>query len=381
MKILMITKFLPLPADSGGKQRSLALLTRLAQIGDVTVCAFDDGTADHDGLHRLGVAVRTAPRPGALDTVLGIARRRSISAGRFASRALLREIRAASHPPLDCLVVAYGQLAPYASVVDAHHKVLDLHNIESALLSSYAASGRGLTAIPAQLESRAIRRIERAALGAYDTVSVVSDTDRARLPGGHPRVLVCPNGWSPGSPLAASPEPVVAFVGLLGWAPNADAAVWLAEEVWPHVRRSMPEARLVLVGREPTAAVRALARQDVAVTGTVPEVTPYLARARVAVAPLRAGGGSRLKILEALDAGRPVVATTIGAEGLESLVGRGILLADGAERFAETVVDLLRDPDRAASLGRQGNHAVAERFSWDRTLAPLLDDVREHGQQ
>ncbi|MGQ0434742.1 MAG: glycosyltransferase family 4 protein [Microthrixaceae bacterium] len=376
----MITKFLPLPADSGGKQRSLALLERLTGVGDVTLCAFDDGTADHDGLRQLGVKVRTAPRPGAVDTLIGIARRRSITAARFASRALLHEINDEARVPPDCLIVVYSQLAPYARSIEARHKVLDLQNIESALLASYATARTGPSSIPAWAEGRAVRRIERTALGEYDTVTVVSETDRKRLPGTHPRVLICPNGWQPGPPLPPSTEPVVAFVGLLGWAPNADAAVWLAEEVWPHVRRAMPEARLVLVGREPTAAVRALARHDVAVTGTVPEVTPFLARARVAVAPLRAGGGSRLKILEALDAGRPVVATTIGAEGLESLVGRGILLADGAASFAETVVDLLRDPGRAASLGRQGNHAVAERFSWDRTLAPLLDDVREHGQ-
>lgn len=377
----MITKFLPVPADSGGKQRSLALLERLVGVGDVTICAFDDGSADHESLRRLGVKVRTAPRPGAVDTLLGVARRRSISAGRFSSRALLREIRDEARVPPDCLVVVYSQLAPYANVVDARHKVLDLQNVESSLLASYAASGRGLSSVPAWVESRAVRRIERTALRTYDTISVVSETDRTRLPGFHRRVLVCPNGWQPGSPLPASTEPVVAFVGLLGWAPNADAAVWLAEQVWPHVRRAMPEARLVLVGREPTAAVRALSRDDIAVTGTVPEVTPYLARARVAVAPLRAGGGSRLKILEALDAGRPVVATTIGAEGLEHLVGRGILLADDPADYAKTVVELLRDPERAASLGRQGNAAVAERFSWDRTLAPLLADVREHGQQ
>lgn len=380
MRILMITKFLPLPADSGGKQRSLALLERLTGVGDVTICAFDDGTADHDGLRRLGVRVRTAPRPGAVDTLFGIARRRSITAARFASRALLHEIKVEGRVPPDCLVVVYSQLAPYARVVEARHKVLDLQNVESALLASYAAAGSGPSSVPAWVESRAVRRIERTALRAYDTVSVVSETDRERLPGPHPRVLVCPNGWQPGSPLPIASDPVVAFVGLLGWAPNADAAAWLADQVWPHVRRVMPEARLVLVGRDPTAAVRALARDDITVTGTVPDVTPYLAQARVAVAPLRAGGGSRLKILEALDAGRPVVATTIGAEGLESLVGRGVVLADDAAHFAQTVVDLLRDPERAAQLGREGNAAVAERFSWDRTLAPLLDDVLEHGQ-
>ena len=376
----MITKFLPVPADSGGKQRSSALLRRLTTIGEVTVCAFDDGTADHSELRRMGVQVCSAPRPGVVDSMIGTVRRRSISAGRFSSRDLLRQIMSAVHTPPDCLVVAYGQLAPYADLIEARHKVLDLHNVESALLASYAQSGARLASIVARIESRAMRRIERRALDAYNTISVVSDVDRGRLPETANRVVVCPNGWEPGAPLPAASEPLVAFVGLLGWTPNVDAALWLTERVWPLVRREMPEARLVLVGRDPAPAVRALAAEDVTVTGTVPDVTPYLARARVAVAPLRAGGGSRLKILEALDAGRPVVATTVGAEGLEKLVDRGILLADDPAEFAAKVVSLLRDPVRSEALGRVGSASVAEHFSWDETLAPLLDDLREHGQ-
>jgi glycosyltransferase involved in cell wall biosynthesis len=301
-----------------------------------------------------------------------------VSAGRFSSRALRRQIIDAATPRPDCLVVAYGQLTPYAADIDAGHKVLDLHNVESALLRSYAVSRSSLASIPARFESRAMRRLERVALRSFDAVSVVSDVDRSRLPEGSARVLVCPNGCEPAPPLPMGEEAVVAFVGLLGWAPNAEAAVWLAERVWPHVRRQVPGARLLLVGREPTEAVRALARDDVVVTGTVPEVEPYLASARVAVAPLRAGGGSRLKIIEALRAGRPVVATTIGAEGLEELIGHGLLTADDASSFADIVVDLLRDRERAAALGRVGNEAVLRRFSWDETLAPLVEDVRSH---
>ncbi|MGQ0830649.1 MAG: glycosyltransferase family 4 protein [Microthrixaceae bacterium] len=376
MKILMITKFLPLPADSGGKQRSAAVLRRLAGIGDVTICAFDDGRADHDELARLGVRVCTAPRPGNLDALLGSLRHRSVSAGRFASRALRRQIIEAATPRPDCLVVAYGQLAPYAADVDAGHKVLDLHNVESALLRSYAASRTSPRSILARYESRAMGRLERLALGAFDTVSVVSDVDRTRLPEGVARVLVCPNGCEPAPPLPMGEDAVVAFVGLFGWAPNAEAAVWFTERVWPLVRRQVSGARLLLVGRDPTDDVRALARPDVVVTGAVPEVEPYLASARVAVAPLRAGGGSRLKIIEALRAGRPVVATTIGAEGLEELIGNGLITADDASEFADAVVDLLRDRERAAALGRAGNEAVLRRFSWDQTLAPLVDDVR-----
>ena len=122
--------------------------------------------------------------------------------------------------------------------------------------------------------------------------------------------------------------------------------------------------------------VRALADESVEVTGTVPDVDPYLARSRVVVAPLRAGGGTRLKIMEALDVGRPVVATSVGCEGMEDLVGRGVVVADTAAGLADAIGDLLLDPVRAAMLGRAGHDAVTADHTWDAALAPLMEAVR-----
>jgi glycosyltransferase involved in cell wall biosynthesis len=138
----------------------------------------------------------------------------------------------------------------------------------------------------------------------------------------------------------------------------------------------VPDARLLLVGRDPAPAVRALAGGNVQVTGTVPDVTPFLAESRVVVAPLRAGGGSRLKIMEALDVGRPVVATSVGCEGIEDLVGQGVVVADTAAGLAEAVGGLLLDPTRASALGQAGHDAVSAEHTWDRALAPLLEAVR-----
>jgi glycosyltransferase involved in cell wall biosynthesis len=161
----------------------------------------------------------------------------------------------------------------------------------------------------------------------------------------------------------------------MGWAPNVDAAVWFGHEVWPAVLRRSPDARLLLVGRDPAPPVQALASPSVEVSGTVSDVRPFLSQARVTVAPLRAGGGTRLKILEALDAGRPVVATSIAVDGLEDLIGEGVVVADDAGTMIDAVSTLLADPDRAAALGRAGHEAVSARHSWDVALAPLLDSV------
>jgi glycosyltransferase involved in cell wall biosynthesis len=145
--------------------------------------------------------------------------------------------------------------------------------------------------------------------------------------------------------------------------------------VWPRVVAAVPAARLLVVGRDPPPSVLRLAGPGIEVTGTVPDVTPYYRRARVAVVPLRAGGGSRLKLLEALDAGRPVVATPIGAEGFDDLTGEGVVLADDPEAYATSVIRLLTDAAGAAELGLRGHAAVRRRHSWDAAYEPLLDAV------
>jgi polysaccharide biosynthesis protein PslH len=373
----MVTKFLPLPANSGGKQRSLAILRRLAARAPVTLCAFDDGTADHHGLRELGVEVHAVPwAPAAGRAVRGALRTRTLSAGRFWEPRLAERVRGAlAAGDTRVLQVEYAQLAPYLSLGHAGFRVLDLHNVESSLAASYARDAGVVRGGAARVESVALRRLERWALRFADVVSVVSERDRERLPTAPRRLLVCPNGWEPTRPLPPATEPVAAFVGLMSWRPNEDAALWLLRSIWPLVLRRVPGARLLLVGRDPGPALRRLAGSTVEVTGTVDDVRPYLARARVALAPLRSGGGTRLKILEALDAGRPVVATALGAEGLESLAGQGLTIADHPEAIAEELAGLLQDADRATLAGLRGNAAVAARYSWDRTLSPLLDQL------
>jgi glycosyltransferase involved in cell wall biosynthesis len=375
----MVTKFVPLPDNDGGKQRALAVARRLAQGADLVLCAYDDGEADVAGLERLGIDVRSVPwRPTAWRAGRGVLRTRSLSAGRFYSPELVAEVRrVATEGPVDLLQVEYLQMAPVARRVPAARRVLDLHNVESALVHSYARVGRGPRGLVAHAEAIALRAMERTVLPSFDTVVVVSERERHRLPTGADDVIVCPNGRDPdpSGPLPPAPTPTAAFVATLGWAPNVDAALWFGHEVWPEVHRRCPAARLLLVGRDPAASVRALASPSLEVSGTVSDVRPYLAQARVAVAPLRSGGGTRLKILEALDAGRPVVATSVAVDGLEDLIGEGVVVADDPGSMIEAVSGLLEDPERASALGLAGHHAVAARHTWDVALAPLLAAV------
>jgi glycosyltransferase involved in cell wall biosynthesis len=378
MRMLMVTKFLPLPDNNGGKQRSLAIARRLAAVGDLVLCGYDDGNADRAGLRDLGIDVRAVPRRVTpAGAALGTLAARSVSAGRFWSSAMVKAVRgAADESAIDLLQVEYQQMVPLVQNVPAKKSILDLHNIESALVDSYARARSGLPALLFRSEAVALRRMERRTIGSFDHVLVVSDQEKARMPAGARSVLVCPNGREPSALLPDSPDPTVAFVATLGWAPNVDAAVWLGRDIWPQVLTRVPEARLLLIGRDPAPSVRALADDRIEVTGTVADVNPFLARARVVVAPLRAGGGTRLKIMEALDVGRPVVATSVGCEGMDDLVGRGVVVADTASAQAEAIADLLLDPARAAALGRVGHEAVNADHTWDSALAPLLEVVR-----
>jgi glycosyltransferase involved in cell wall biosynthesis len=157
----------------------------------------------------------------------------------------------------------------------------------------------------------------------------------------------------------------------MDWMPNEDAAVWLMREILPRVRQAVPAARLTVVGKSPSAFLRRLAAAvgQAAVTGRVDDVRPYLERARVVAVPLRVGGGTRIKIFEAMAARRPVVSTTIGAEGLPVAHGRDVLIADGDADFAEAVVQVLTDDRLAERLAGAGRELVEERFDWTQAAA------------
>ncbi len=374
----MLTKFLPLPDNNGGLQRSLAIARRLAELGELVLFGFDDGNADHQGLRDIGIDVRSVPwhvTPGSV--LSGVVRTQSFSAARFWSAAAAETVRrAAAEKSLDLLQVEYQQMVPLSAGIPAKTSVLDLHNVESALVDSYAHARRGVAAAGLRAEAAALRRMERRTITRFDHVAVVSEQERTRLPDRARSVLVCPNGRDPSAVLPPAPDPTVAFVATMGWRPNIDAALWLGRDIWPLVVAQVPQARLLLVGRDPAPTVLALAGSNIEVTGTVPDVTPYLAESRVVVAPLRAGGGTRLKIMEALDVGRPVVATSVGCEGTEDLVGRGVVVADTAAGLADAIAGLLLDPARASALGRAGHDAVSADHTWDRALAPLLQAVR-----
>jgi polysaccharide biosynthesis protein PslH len=229
---------------------------------------------------------------------------------------------------------------------------------------------------------------ERSAVKRVDRVFVCSERDRRRF--ATPNVAVVPNGTCVPASLPAhhSDGRTLIFCGTLSYAPNADAVRFFVQSVFPDVRRAAPDARLMIVGRSPTPDVSALHDgRTIFVAGDVPSVEEYYARATIAVAPVRFGGGTRLKILEAWAHGVPVVSTTVGCEGLKAIDGQHLVIADRARDFAARCVELLQSPERRKRMTNEAWHLVSNQYGWDTIgkrlaleIAPLLTLDVDTGQ-
>jgi glycosyltransferase involved in cell wall biosynthesis len=215
---------------------------------------------------------------------------------------------------------------------------------------------------------------ERTACSDFDHVVAVSaeDRDYFQQEYGLTAVSATPTGVDVEffRPQGAVEHPHhLVFTGGMDWLPNEDAMQYFADHVWPQVRQAVPDATLSIVGRTPTAKVQRLAeRPGITVTGRVPDVRPYIDEAAVYIVPLRVGGGTRLKIYEAMAIAKPVVSTRVGAEGLDVRDGENILLADAPEPFADAVIRLLREPHRRLALGAAARRLVEHRYSWERVV-------------
>lgn len=208
-------------------------------------------------------------------------------------------------------------------------------------------------------------------------ILVVSEEDKLRCLKERPerKVLVVPNGVdcaavTPGR-LPADGPPVILFTGDMGFAPNVDAAMFLAARLFPEIRRLYPDAELRLVGRNPEHRVRGLSGPGITVTGEVPDMVPHLHAATVYVAPHFTGAGTRTKLLEAMAAGLPIVTTSVGIEGIDAKHGQDVLLADDQPSLVEAVLRLLGDTAERTRLGVAARRLMEDRYDWARCLAPL----------
>jgi sugar transferase (PEP-CTERM/EpsH1 system associated) len=394
MRILWLNANLLLPLDKGGKLRTWHLMRHLARQHDITYLSFaDPGTSAQavTGMREVCREVVTVPRAdvakGSLAFYADVGRYLATplpyAVAKYKSApyaAKVRELLASSHYDVvlcDFLVPAVN--LPAALPCPA---VLFTHNVEAEIWRRHAETSAGVVRRALfGSQWRRMLRFERRTIERFGLVLTVSEADSetfARLYGARlsSRTFVVKTGvdtayFSPDAHARVRPRHLV-FTGSMDWIPNEDAMLHFARSILPAIRRQASDVTLAIVGRAPTPAVQALAAEaGIEVTGRVEDVRPHIAEAAVYVVPIRVGGGTRLKIFEAMAMGKPVVSTTVGAEGLPVTAGQNIVIEDDPEQFAAAVLHLLGDQERRAAIGREARALVVAQYDW----ASVGDDL------
>ena len=396
MRILWIKSELLHPVDKGGKIRTYQMLRSLARQHEVTYLCLDDGQAAADALqksteyagHTIAVPFRppakgTAAFAGALFRNLWSSLPYAIA--RYVSPQLRQRV-AKLAAQTDLLICDF--LVPATSIPPGMLKraVLFQHNVEAMIWQRRASVPQNpVRRQYMKLQWRRMRRFEAEMCRRFGHVVAVSESDAEVFRSGygvqsvsHVRTGVDLDYFTRPADAERQVTELV-FVGSMDWMPNEEGIRWFASDVFPLLQRRLPDTRLVVVGRAPTPALKSIAdgNRGIEITGSVPDVRPYLTRASLSIVPLRIGGGTRLKIYEAMAMMCPVVSTTIGAEGLPVHDGQHLRIADGAQAQADAIVGLLKDPTAAHRLADTAREFVERHCSWDAVAADFLAQCKD----
>jgi glycosyltransferase involved in cell wall biosynthesis len=389
MRILWVKADKLLPVQNGGNIRTYHVLRYLSERHQLTFYSYYGGTPDPDYERELqrqlpgAVAACTGKRElsgiaRVLDYLAHLGADAPYAVSRFADARVQKQLQnwfreqhfdVAVCDFLDAAINFPGRLNIPS--------VLFQHNVESEIWRRHAdTAGNPVKKMMYRMEFRKMLRYERAAVRKFQHVIAVSENDRSLMTKwvDGDRVTVVPTGvdlaqYRPAPNPPDTSAPLITFVGAMDWEPNVDGVEYFCGEVWPAIKAEVPQARLRIVGRNPDRRVQKWASNSInndnsiEVTGRVPSVVEHLHQSAVVIVPLRIGGGTRLKIYEAMATAKAVVSTTIGAEGLDVHHGRDIMLADDPRSFAQAVIMLLRDPE----LRRRYEKAAAEtaaRYDW-----------------
>jgi len=381
VRILWIKANKLLPLHSGGDIRSYHLARYLAQQHELSFFSYYDGERDKDYERQLeeqlpgAICCCTGKDESKSARLIDYLKRLPKSAPYAVSRfedSRVRETLAGWYAgkKSDLVICDFLDAAVNLPAELRLPTVLFQHNVESEIWRRHAETETNpAKKIVFELEFRKIIAYEKASVQRFDHVIAVSNQDRDLMAQwvDASRVSVIPTGvdlreYKPDSS-KLEPAPLAMFVGAMDWEPNIDAVEYFCAEMWPAVLEALPEARFRVVGRNPDRRVQRFASESVEITGRVPAVIDHLREAAVVVVPLRIGGGTRLKIYEAMAAGKAVVSTSVGAEGLDVHNGRDIILADDPGSFAQAVIQLLRDREGRRSL-EESAAQLAARYDW-----------------
>jgi len=380
VRILWVSPGFLHPTNRGGQIRTLEMLKRLHARHEVHYIGFSN-SAQPEGPERsheyctraYPVSLDAPPRRSlkfAAQLAANLFSSMPLSLSRYRSAAMrdkISELRASIN--FDCVVCDF--LTPAPNFADMSKVVLFQHNVETMIWRRHVEQARNpLRKVYFQGQANRMENCERQMCRAAGRVIAVSPQDVETM-----RQLFAieafsvPTGVDLGyfrRPQGPQPMADLVFVGSMDWMPNSDGVNYFVREILPLIWERRPGCTLAIVGRSPSPAMQALANQDsrIRVTGTVPDVRPWLWGAGVSIVPLRIGGGTRLKIYESMAAGTATVSTTIGAEGLDVIHPTNIRLADTPQAFADQCLELLTDADQRQSTASQALHLVTSRFSW-----------------
>lgn len=389
--ILYLVHRLPYPPNKGDKVRSYHLLKHLAQRHQVYLGTFVDDPTDLqylDKVRNLCVDMHAAalnPRLAKLASLRGLVSGEALSLPYYRNVGLSQWVaQTAGKVDFDAVVVFSSVMAQYAQGLLPHVPMLvDFVDVDSAKWSEYAGNHSWPMSWLYQREGRALLRYEASVASQAKASFFVTEKECALFQSLAPQLeapveALC-NGvdaefFSP-DPARESPFPAgqlaLVFTGAMDYWPNADAVTWFATEILPALRQHLPQLHFHIVGRSPGPAVQALASKGISVTGTVPDVRPYLQHAAAVVAPLRLARGIQNKILEAMAMARPVVAASACVDAIDAIEGQELLAAVEAQDYVRQLLELLRSPARASSIGHAGRQRVLDAYSWSAHLSGI----------
>jgi sugar transferase (PEP-CTERM/EpsH1 system associated) len=397
MKILWIKSDYLYPADTGGKIRSYNILKNLAKEHQVSyLCLADDEPSQEALDHlrsfcervdyvRFNPEKKFSPR-FYLKLLLNLFSPRPYVINKYLNSEITREIeRRYKSGDFDLLLCDFLEMSINTLPLNDIPKVLFQHNVESEIWRRHYLTNRNLLKKAYLfIEYRKFRSYEKSACALFDNVLVVSESDARihRQEFGIDKVSTIPTGVDT-EYFSPHPEKMekynITFVGSMDWLPNQDAMEYFITEIYPKLKLKKRNVKLYIVGRRPPEKIVRMGEADdsVTVTGTVDDVRPYVDRARVYIVPIRIGGGTRIKIFEALAQKKAVVSTTVGAEGLPLADGREILIRDDPDDFADTVSKLIEDDDLLAKIASGGHSLVTRKYNWKEVAKSFATALRE----
>jgi len=385
-RLLFIAHRLPYPPDKGERVRALNEIMALSEHFRVTLAAFACEPLSDDYAAALATScekVIVAPLPHLAGLVKGgmsLLAGGSVTRGYFRSRRLGKLIAAeARKEPFDLVVGYSSSMLPYVLDVPAQAHVIDLVDVDSAKWTSYADRSRGAKRWVFAREAAGVRRLEKQAVLRCNAALLVSPAEADALDCAGENVLAVANGvdveyFRPDVVDAADLGPAaLVFTGTMDYRPNIEGVCWFVNEVWPDLKADIPELTFTIVGRDPTQAVRDLAdTPGVTVTGSVPDVRPYVEGAAIVVCPLQIARGIQNKVLEAMAMGKCVIGSPGALEGIE--VDRGIeaIQADTPDAWREQISRLLTDHATRNSVGQAARQCVQTEYTWPARMSPLV---------